>query len=166
MNVFGGPVRVYSASVRVYSVKVTFECIRRAFLFAFRPLRITMFCLPCPRQTVCKDFGEACINHVWRSGWLSGAVSGSLSGELAGCLALCRCRWISILSKKHQIPGLGLGGLRLGGTRIEVWRGMGQIWKRLEPSRAILDACGSVLDRLGSVLEAGGVLELLDRLIV
>ena len=43
---------------------------------------------------------------------------------------------------------------RLGGTKIEVWRALGQVWRRLGQSWAILDVCGSVLDRLGSVLEA------------
>ena len=43
---------------------------------------------------------------------------------------------------------------RLGGTKIEVWRALGQVWRRLGPSWAILDVFGSVLDRLGSVLEA------------
>ena len=43
---------------------------------------------------------------------------------------------------------------RPGGTKIEVWRALGQVWRRLGPSWAILDVFGSVLDRLGSVLEA------------
>ena len=43
---------------------------------------------------------------------------------------------------------------RLGGTKIEVWRALGQVWRRLGQSWAILDVCGSVLDRLASGLEA------------
>ena len=43
---------------------------------------------------------------------------------------------------------------RLGGTKIEVWRALGQVWRRLGQSWAILDVCGSVLDRLENVLEA------------
>ena len=43
---------------------------------------------------------------------------------------------------------------RPGGTKIEVWRALGQVWRRLGPSWAILDVFGSVLDRLGSVFEA------------
>ena len=46
----------------------------------------------------------------------------------------------------------------IGGTKIEVQRALGQVWKRLGPSSAILDVFGSVLDRLGSVLERLGSL--------
>ena len=53
---------------------------------------------------------------------------------------------------QHSVKKLSKS--RPGGTKIDVWRGLGQVGKRLEPSWAILDVFGSVLERLGSVLEA------------
>ena len=39
-------------------------------------------------------------------------------------------------------------------SKIEVWNGPGQVWRRLGPSWAIQSVFGGILDCLGSVLEA------------
>ena len=43
---------------------------------------------------------------------------------------------------------------RPGGTKIEVWRALGQVWRPLGPSWAIQRIFEGILDRLGGVLEA------------